>query len=515
MPEGGQCYDSAHPMSSRPSGSPLLRVVFLALPSLALLPAIPTERFGWVRGPAPYPPEWQWGLRANALAGPRWPAILMGAALLGLIVLAGHLHARFAVAGAAAVLTGATILGLAFQMALVGLRPEGPWRALLVRAASRTITSFHTIAVSEEARDPRGFLEGYPERLDAFRTRAPHAATHPPGGVLFYRGALAVCERWPSLTRFLLRRAELEGRPLGHRLTPEARAAALLGALVLGLLGAATVWPAAWLAETVGLRPAAALAVGVLYALLPGPALMVPEFDQALALPLTAAAALLASAIATGRGPWAKGILAGLLVALAVFVSYGAAFFAGLGGLAALSLASTRDERRRGAAILGLAAGTAVLLTLSLRILGYDALASARVALAIHRDVYTMPRSYALWLPFNLVDLAVFLGPSLALLGLLRLGPAIPRPGSAGAPALRFVLAVAVGLVFLTASGVTRGEVGRLWIPLMPLILVAAMAGGPTDGALNPRPAYDGALALTLGVLGAAISISIGSWWEL
>src|SRR5262245_9241145 len=121
-------------MFSRPGGSAIMRVFVLALPSLALLAAIPTNRFPWVRGPAPYPPEWRWVLRVTPLSGPRWPAIVVAAALLALLFVAGHLNGRFASAGSVAVLAAATILGLAFQMALLGLRPEGPWRSLMARA---------------------------------------------------------------------------------------------------------------------------------------------------------------------------------------------------------------------------------------------------------------------------------------------------------------------------------------------------------------------------------------------
>jgi hypothetical protein len=244
----------------------------------------------------------------------------------------------------------------------------------------------------------------------------------------------------------------------------------------------------------------------------PGPALMVPSFDAALALPIAAVAALLASAIATGSHVVPKAVCAGILAALALFTSYGAAVFLAIGGLAALALApSRRAAVRDGLPALGLAAGTAVLLTAATTLLGHHPIASARTALAIHREVYTTPRSYALWLAFNPLDLAVFLGAPLAALGLVRL--ASVREAAVD-PGRRFALALAVALAALIASGITRGEVGRIWIPLMPLLLVAILAA--PDGANQARdPAHRKTVTLVLGALLAALCIAIRVSWEL
>ena len=68
----------------------------------------------------------------------------------------------------------------------------------------------------------------------------------------------------------------------------------------------------------------------------------------------------------------------------------------------------------------------------------------------------------------------------------------------------RFRLAVFAGVVVLLALGVTRGEVGRIWIPLMPLLLVASLGG---------RSSPDRTEALLQGTLLAALTLTIGSYW--
>jgi hypothetical protein len=433
--------------------------------------------------------------------------------ILGLLGACASSWARRRARVAAAVLLAAGgLAGWAFQISLVATLPEGAFHTLLSRAASRSISSYHNVAISEDARDPRAFLAHHAEHLAEYRTTAKHAATHPPGPVLFYRAALSACEGSARLTDALLDMARVPDRDFAPRITRAARASALLGALLLGLLGAATVWPVAALAETIGLGPLAAAQAGLLYALLPGPALMVPQFDTALAFPIAAATALMAAAIATGRGLVAKAVVAGLFAALALFTSYGAAAFLAMGGLAALALApSRREAARTGLLTLSLATGTAALLTAATALLGHDPITSARAALAIHREVYTAPRSYALWLLFNPLDFALFLGAPLAALGLVRLA-SVHR--AAPGRSRRFGLTLAAALVALMASGITRGEVGRIWIPLMPLLLVAILA--PADSSTDDvELTRRREVTLLLAALLAALCLAIRICWVL
>jgi hypothetical protein len=129
-------------------------------------------------------------------------------------------------------------------------------------------------------------------------------------------------------------------------------------------------------------------------------------------------------------------------------------------------------------------------------ILGHHPLRSARVALEMHRETFTAPRSYGLWLLFNPLDLVVFLGAPIAVLFAARVWEATKsRTPDACGP---FALAAAAGLALLLVSGTVRGEVGRIWIPLMPLLLV------PAADRVGPRwraPALGALLALLCLVL--------------
>jgi hypothetical protein len=454
-----------------------------------------------LRGPAPYPPEWRWDLRADATSG-RWPAVL--ATGLALLALAG-LPSAGGRRRAAVVVAAAVAVGWIFQLSLVGLEAAGAPRTLMERALSRTATSYLTVAESDEARDPAAFLDRHAERLPEMQKGSKHAATHPPGPVLFYRGLIGLFEAVPSAANALLAAGGIDP-DAGRRPVP-VRAAALAGPLLITLLCAAAAWPVAALARAGGLDAPRAARLAALWPLLPGPALMAPHFDQMLALPVTAAAALLAAA-ASSTGPplVARALAAGLCAGIAMQLSYGAAAFVVITGAATLAL--TGRAIRSLVPAVAWAAGACGLVVLLPMAWGHEPIGAARTALAIHREAFTAPRSYATWLLFNPLDLAIFAGVPVIVVGLMRLA----RPAPARGPFDRMRATLAAGLALLLLSGTVRGEIGRIAIPLMPALLVASL-GPRGDPAVDPGPTA-GEAVLT-AVLLAALTIAIAARWAV
>ncbi len=477
-----------------------------------------------VRGPAPYPPEWQWARRDGPTSGRFGPVLLAGAGLLALLAVSGSAWARRRPRLAARLLIAVGIpLGTGFSLALLGLEPGGALATVAARVMSRTYTSYYTVAISPEAEDPRAFLDRHASLLPSFREHAKHAATHPPGPVLYYRGLVALCRRAPSITAVLLEwQGHDPGRPPRPPNTPESKAAALLGGLLLMLLGAGAAWPIVALCGRLAGDPLAGARAGLLWVLLPGPALMVPQFDQALALPIAGVAALLAAAVTGPESPGRRfgaftpvsalaAIGAGLAAGVALFISYGSVAFLAIAGLAALSPGAMDPKRRRsalGASLLAAAVAAGVIGLTAL--LGHQPLAAARTALAIHHETYTAVRSYPRWLFFNPLDLAIFLGVPVAVLALARVADAL-RSGPPTRRPDRFTAGLTVGLVLLGLSGSTRGEVGRIWIPLMPLLLIAALTRSGREGDTGPTRAE----SLTLGALLAVSCTVLRACWDL
>ncbi len=478
--------------------------------------------FDWpafLRGPAPYPPEWQWLRRDEATSGRVLPVLLTAAVLVALLAATSRRWDRPRRA-AGFLLAGGTAAGLLFATALLGLEPAGAFDTVFGRVVYRTATSYYTVAVSPDAADPLAFLRRHHELLSGFRKAAKHAATHPPGPVLYYRGILAACERAPRFARGVLDLAGIPDVSPRHprpQHAPAARATALLGGLGMLLAAALAAWPVAALARAVGLGPLAAARVGLLWLIVPGPVLMAPQIDQMIALPVAASCAALALAVVEreeGRAlAWAA--VAGAGGGAAVFLTYGAPAFLAVGGLAALGLGLVRGIGARVIATrVGLAAATTAALFLAPALLGHHPIASLFAALAIHREFYTAPRQYGAWLVFDPLDVAVFLGAPVAaalVVALVRARrEAAGRLGAGG-----FRLGAALGLALLVVSGQTRGEVGRLWIPIMPVLLVAALARPARTEEADAGDGPTAVEACVLAVLLAACCLVLRGCWKL
>jgi hypothetical protein len=485
----------------------------LALATAVVVSAVAVDWAPWIRGPAPYPPEWRWERRVQPPSGSSLPAVACAAALVAALMASGTSLARRRPEAAARVLLGAaTALGVVFQVAL--LEPEAGGHALQTlfsRATSRTGTSYYTVAQSPEAESPLAFVDHHAELLPTWRTAAKHAATHPPGPVLAFRGMIALAEASPRLTSALLDASDLpHENPLRAQPLHSAasRAGALLTGLAIALLAAATVWPIASLARAVGCGPLPAARLGALWVLLPAPALMLPQFDQAIALPITAASALMARAVLEPGRAALRAIAAGLLGGIALFFSYGAAAFLILAALPALALGRLRSTLP----VLSVAAATTTVVFLLPILAGHEPVAAAWTALSIHREFYTAPRSYLLWLVFDPLDLAVFVGAPVALAWMAATASAAAAfaRGSAGGWE-RVRLAVAVGLALLVLSGQARGEVGRIWLPIMPLLLLTALAA-PEGDTRNRSTLRE---SVVVAVLSAVSTVAMRVFWHV
>jgi hypothetical protein len=171
-----------------------------------------------------------------------------------------------------------------------------------------------------------------------------------------------------------------------------------------------------------------------------------------------------------------------------------------MGIVAAAAGPSRWRQLARAAAWLG---ATAAVLNALPALVGHHPLAAARAALAAHRSDYTLPRSYSTWLLLNLWDFAVFVGLPIALLALARGAKALAallRRRSLLDTEHRTALALAAGVAALSLSGLVRGEAGRIWIPIMPFVLVVGRLPNRADAARREAG----------GEAGRAVAKSIG-----
>lgn len=343
-----------------------------------------------------------------------------------------------------------------------GVAERLPWRALL--ALSWLVAAAWAVALaavdgrpglagpvldpSEYLADADAVTAGPAAFLGDFVAKAPSYAvatrTHPPGAALLVAGVAHVLGR---------SRPELVGVGV-----------VAVGALAVPLVGVSV--------RSLCHEPAARRLLPVV-ALAPWALWTAVSLD---AVATAVCAAFLACGVVAaepGRGrrsaaSWAA--VAGLLLGVAALLGYALAWLG-------VSLVAVYFVRRR--PLLNAVTGLGALVPLTLvSLAGFSWTAGLAEAQADFSERVGRDRSWLLWVVLDLVLLAVACGPTVvaAVRGLPR------------TPGWPFVLGAGLAVVFALASGLSRGEVERSWLPFYPWLLVPAVAP-----LMRPRAAGPGA----------------------
>ena len=169
-------------------------------------------------------------------------------------------------------------------------------------------------------------------------------------------------------------------------------------------------------------------------------------------------AALALAATTAGRRWLGWAALAGLLLGVAVLMSYGMPL---MGVLAVAVLVAARSWRP-----LPVAAGAALVPVLAFAALGFAWWDAYPVLKERYFDGIASDRPLSYWWWGNLAALAVSAGP------LLGAGLASLRRSS-GRVALLLVGAAVVMVVLADASGMSKAEVERIWLPFIPWLTIS------------------------------------------
>jgi hypothetical protein len=396
------------------------------------------------RGAIGIPGAWAWVVRSKPVA---WLAIgrVVAVGLTILVVgVVGRERIRARRKSDAAVVAALVILTFALQLAVAGLAPSATF--LLIAATASDISTEY-FSVAWEMVDLGEFLRDYPMEMTE---SGHHVATHPPGAVLFYwacirfyQGPLFPRASFDRLTEIVVGvprddiAASVRRFP-GVSLASEAVGPALFCCLVLGGCAALSLLPLYCLARRAG-RRTTALTVCTLFAIAPAPVLFFQGLDSLLLLIAVTAAALMLSALQSDSR--VRAALAGAVVGAGLLVSFGAgAAGATVGLLAALwALRERRDAARSDWRALGAFAAGAALVVLAGHVAcGMTLHVVFRQGMAAHRGFTWIGfrRAYWPWVALNLAGLA--------------------------------------SLIVLDLSGSVRGEVGRVWLLMMPPLVLWA-----------------------------------------
>ncbi|PJF21333.1 MAG: hypothetical protein CUN56_11625 [Phototrophicales bacterium] len=300
---------------------------------------------------------------------------------------------------------------------------------------------------------------------DYMRSTDGHIALSPPGAILWYGALNQFLNNTPQLTEFL-REPLVTDQCYNYTFinySPAEQTSAWFGVL-MPLWASLTIFPLAAIARHL-MDAQAARWVVLWWALVPGVAAFASSWNTL--YPLLAALAfwMLLRGLASKTRWWLIG--AGFWTGLALFTNF--AFMPLLGVLGVYTLAYYwRDFRR--AIMTGIWVGVGVLIPWLIFYLltGETIFDMLQAALDYHFD---LDRPYWFWVGMHLWDFMLWAGVGLTLAALL----AFRHWHKASQPLTS--LALTVTLIVMALSGTARGETGRVWLFLAPMLLVAAVDG--------------------------------------
>ena len=497
---------------SESSGVNAARVLLVLVAAAALQVALV-----W-RAPCPLgvPGEWTWPripFSAQTAAG--WAFAAAVAALYLAFVWSGGRRLRCCGrTETAAWLTGLVISGFVW---LLGVQAAVPGTAGLPKAHfvlyyPRSSGYFWQARYEDET--TAQFLSGYEQRMA--EGDYLHIGTHPPGLALCFRGLSAVCRAVPQLTDILLWSQPDSVRDAGNeirartaatpqRYTATDAACVWLAALLVQCAAAAAVVPL-FLSLRDTTDRASAWFAAALWPLVPAVAVFLPKSDALFPLLSMSIAWLWGSGWrrqSAGRCASAGLMLCGgLLLSLAfvpvlVLVVVWTVLESVLPSNAAPIAA---NWRRRFVCVAAAAAAFLAPLVVFQFAWDLNVLRVWQWNLHNHARFYAhFERTYWAWLLVNPAELFVAAGAPLSTLALLGIGGR-RRPAHRNTAALAFAIVWSL----LWVSGKNMGEAARLWLLLMPWLVLSAAPVIPRVGSSQDRADVNGRARMPAGWLAVA-----------
>jgi hypothetical protein len=344
-----------------------------------------------------------------------------------------------------------------------------------------------------------------------------HVTAHPPGPVLFYHLQMRAWRERPELAAWFADKMEetlwyasdarrsLEEQTLRRELFPAERATMYSSMVLLWLAVAMGLVPLFfWVNEVFG--QGAAITAAGLYPMIPGLLIFNPVTDQ-LHVPMALALVWLFYWGLQDRRPvvlTVAGVAAWVTLQFSLLLA--AVLIAGLVELL-LALAFGRRDARSVSILLWPVGAFVAVHAVAWIGLGYNALEVWAIWLSGAVDYAQLHhRTYGAWLAYNPVDFAMFLGVPLAVFAVR--GVMLLRENWTHEGMWRFMVAFLITLVALNLTGVTRGEVARLWMFLMPVAaaLAAYAIDEASDQGLPFYPVCAGLLFLQAAIMRMSIT---------
>lgn len=421
-------------------------LTWIIIITILFLLAIGFDISPFLRGPAPYPPEWQWTyLFINTLDRIYLPVIFISV----LVALFGLTEKRenFFTKHTKLLLALVIILNLLFQISVQFFSRAGV-PVLLHRIINPELNGYFTAALP--IKNVADFLGTYNQNILKF---VYHAKSHPPGAILLFFFIKQAVSAFPTLGNIAssFSPSHSDVKSVWDALLPSEKATAIFSAFLIPFLSTLSLIPLYYSSKMLYGAKAALRSI-FLFVFIPSVVLFIPINDSFLHLfAITSFFFLL-------KGIKQKKLLYILLSGLTLFL--GSFFNLSLLPLAIFLgiffLLSAKDILKGG---LVFSLGFILLPLILYFSFHFDFIHMLKIIMGSVPDIHT--RSYKIWIFYNLYDFFIFSGIPIAVVFFLSIKKLFLN---------HTFIAFLVMLIVLDFSGSIRGETGRILVIFMPFM---------------------------------------------
>ena len=443
-------------------------LVFIICLTLFLSLCIAFDLTPYLRGPAPYPPEWRWDYLFVNTYSKIWLPILV-CSLIVLVFKKLELEKEDWISkNQIVVIAVFTAFGFIFQLSTLFFNRAGI-EVLLHRIINPGLNGYFTSSV--EIANVFDFFRNF---NNIVLNLHQHAEGHPPLSVLFFYFINKLFLLVPFLNSFveMISPNTDDVRTIWNSLLPNEKLGALFSTLFIPFLSSLVIVPLFYISKKL-YGQKSAVRTAFLYCFIPGIALFQPINDVFITIfPLFSLLLFikaldrrsLVSAFASGV-IFTVGLLfsLSLLPLLVVFGVYGLKFLKQIKTISVFAI-------------------SLLLIPFALLILfGFNSITVFKTIMSGLPE----SRSYLSWVIYNPYDFCIFLGPGIAILYIHSLYKSHTGSVSAKFKNDPLLLGTLIMILLLISSGSVRGEVGRIWIPFMPFLLLPVVGFITSKKGLN------------------------------
>ncbi len=446
-------------------------LTWIIIITLLFLIALGFDTSPFLRGPAPYPPEWQWTyLFINTLDRIYLPLIFIS--ILVTLFWLSEKKNNFFSKHTKLLLASVIILSLLFQISVQFFSRAGV-TVLIHRIINPELNGYFTAALPIE--NIADFLSAYNQNILKF---IYHAKSHPPGAILFFFAIKQLMSDFPVLGNIAssLSPTHADVKSVWDTLLPSEKATAIFSAFFIPFLSSLSIIPLYYSSKILyGVK--AALRSVFLFIFIPSVVLFIPINDSFLHIFAITAFFFMLKGIKQKK--LLHIFLSGLTLFLGLFFNLSLlplVIFLGVFFLLS-NLTQKKIEFKyilKGGLVFSLGF---ILLPLILYFLfHFDFIHMLKIIMGSVPDIHT--RSYKIWIFYNLYDFFIFSGIPITIVFFHSIKKLFLN---------HLLIAFLTMLIILNFSGSIRGETGRILVIFMPFMALIAANFATNNLKFTPR----------------------------